>query len=59
MDKGKLTLGLAFLALALLLLGIPVANYVNYTAGVVMRWAGVAVGVAYFVVRSKARKEES
>ena len=58
MDKSKLTLVLAFLSLGLLLVGTLVASYMDPTTGVIMRWLGVAVGVAYFVLRSKLRKEQ-
>ena len=58
MDKSKLTLFLAFLSLGLLLVGTLVANYTSPVAGVIMRWLGVAVGAAYFVLRSKLRKEQ-
>lgn len=56
MDKEKIIWATAFLALGLLLLGVPATYFWGPQWGAILRWLGVGVGIVYFVLRSKWRQ---
>lgn len=58
MDKRKAVLILAFITLGILLLSVPATYIWSPQAGAILRWVGVALGIVYFILRSKIRKEQ-
>ncbi len=58
MNKEKLIWATAFVALGLLLLGVPATYLWGPQWGAILRWLGVGVAIVYFVLRSKFRREQ-
>ena len=58
MDKSKIILILAFVTLGILLLSIPATYIWGPQWGAILRWLGLALGIVYFILRSRLKKEQ-